>query len=110
MAGSHLFCFYEHIYCVIQVCPHCGHGIPEVLVNGLASCQHCSRLFSSSLANRLLAASWMMRKNHYQDLDRFISDTKIPEYEAILVYSFVVENQYSQEDFLHVLNTLGIKD
>lgn len=93
---------------MIYTCPHCGHAIPERLVDGLASCTHCNRVFDSSLHNRLLAASWLVRNNSYHGVDQLISDTKLPEHEAILVYSFVGENLYSHDEFQKVLKSLGI--
>ena len=93
---------------MIIACPHCGFYIPQILKDGLASCTHCNRVFDSSLKNRLLSASWLVRKNNYHGVDQLISDTKLPEHEAILVYSFVGDNLYSQEEFHQVLDKLGI--
>jgi hypothetical protein len=98
------------IYSVmILVCPHCGTEIDEALINGLASCTNCKRVFDSSLSSRLLSASWLVRKNNYHGIDQLISDTKLPEHEAILVYTFCVDNCYSQEEFFHALRELGIQ-
>lgn len=93
---------------MICTCPYCGHPIPERLVNGLASCSKCTRVFDSSVYNRLLSASWLVRQNRYHGIDQLISDTKLPEHEAILVYSFVGENCYSHDEFQKVLKSLGI--
>jgi hypothetical protein len=94
---------------VITVCPFCGTKIDEVLIDGLASCTNCKRVFDSGLLSRLLSASWLVRKNNYHDINQLISDTKLPEHEAILVYTFCVDNCYSQEDFYEVVKKLGIK-
>ena len=92
---------------MICVCPYCGTTIDEKLVDGLAACPHCNRIFDSSLQNRLLSASWLARKNNYHGVEELISDTKLPEHEAIFVYSFV-ESSYSQEEFQKVIKLLGI--
>ena len=94
---------------MILVCPHCGTEIPEALINGLASCPNCHRIFESNTSNRLLAASWLIQKNRYHGIDELISDTKLPEHEAILVYSFISDQCYSIEEFNTVLRSLGIK-
>jgi len=94
---------------MINTCPHCGKSIPERLVDGLASCPHCNRVFDSSLHNRLLSASWLCRNYNYHGVAELISDTKLPEHEAILVYSFVGENLYSHDEFQKVLKLFGIK-
>ena len=93
---------------MILVCPHCGTEIPEALVNGLASCQRCYRIFESSVSNRLLSASWLVRKNRYHGVDELISDTKLAEHEAILVYSLVEDNSYSHDEFQKAIKELGI--
>jgi hypothetical protein len=93
---------------MILVCPFCGTEIQEALINGLASCQNCKRVFDSCLPNRLLSASWLVRKNSYHGIAELISDTKLPEHEAILVYTFVVDNCYSQEEFQKAIKDLGI--
>lgn len=93
---------------MIMACPFCGTYIPEVLNDGLASCLHCSRVFDSSTTNRLLSASWLIRKNKYHGVEQLISDTKLSEPEAILVYSLVEEKCYSYDEFFKALKTLGI--
>jgi hypothetical protein len=97
-----------YIRAMINVCPHCGTAIQERLVDGLASCVKCNRIFDSSLTNRLLSASWLCRRYNYHGVAELISDTKLPEHEAILVYSFVGENLYSHDEFQKVLKLFGI--
>ena len=92
----------------IFVCPFCGHNMPEGLLDGFASCDHCKRVFESSLQNRLLSASWLIKKHNYSNIEQFISHTKMPEHEAILVFSFVEDNCYSTQEFKRVLDLLGI--
>ncbi len=93
---------------MILACPYCGTEIPEALVNGLASCTHCHRIFESSTSNRLLSASWLIRRNKYRGLEQLISDTKLAEHEAILVYSLVNDNAYSHDEFQKAIKDLGI--
>lgn len=93
---------------MILACPHCGTPIPEPLGNGLASCLHCHRVFESNISNRLLSASWLVRKHGYHGIDELISDTKLAEHEAILVYSLVADNDYSHDEFQKAIKELGI--
>lgn len=93
---------------MILVCPFCGADIPECLNDGIANCAHCSRVFDSSLPNRLLSASWLVRKRNYHDIQELISDTKLPEVEAILIYSLVSENFYSHDEVIKALRQLDI--
>jgi hypothetical protein len=94
---------------MILVCPFCGQESPHPLIDGLASCNHCNRIYDGSLSNRLLSASWLVKKSNYHGIEQLISDTKLPEHEAILVYSFMIENCYSYDDFKEALVALGIK-
>lgn len=93
---------------MICLCPFCGYSMPEQLKDGLASCLKCNRVFDSSLPNKLLSASWMARQNKYHGIEQFISDTKLSEPEAIIVYSFVCDFLYSHDEFIKVLKHLGI--
>ena len=95
---------------MIIACPQCGAQLTQALQDGLAACAHCNRVFDGSLYNRLLSASWLIRKHSYNNINQLISTTKLPEHEAILVYSFVSENTYSFEEFEHTLKKLGITD
>lgn len=94
---------------MILVCPHCGTSMPDRLEDGLACCTKCSRIIDTSLHNRLLSASWLVRQHNYHGIAELISDTKLPEHEAIFVYSFVGENLYSHDEFLKILKLFGIE-
>jgi hypothetical protein len=93
---------------VIIVCPYCGIQVHEPLLDGLASCQNCHRVFDSSVCNKLLSASWLVRKNRYHGVEQLISDTKLDEHEAIIVYSLVSDACYSYDEFRNALTKLGI--
>ncbi len=101
------FCFVFIYKVMMTACPHCGFSI-DGLRDGIASCSHCNRVFDSSLSNRLLSTSWLIRQHKYHGIDQLMSDTKIPEHEAIMVYSFVGESGYSHDEFISVLKQLGI--
>ena len=49
-----------------------------------------------------------MRKHSYHGINQLISDTKLPEHEAIFVYSFVVDNLYNHDEFMKTLKLFGI--
>jgi len=80
----------------------------QALQDGLAACTHCNRIFDSSLYNRLLSASWLIRKHSCHGITQLMSDTKLPEHEAILVHSFVVDNEYNHQEFEKTLKLFGI--
>lgn len=91
---------------MINACPNCGHWLSNELKDGLAHCTHCNRIFDSSEYNRLLSAGWLVRK-HRQGIDQ-LRFQGIPEYEAILAYSFVGEYGYSHDEYQKVLKKLGV--
>ena len=94
---------------MLQLCPFCGHFLSKPLADGIASCCNCSRIFDSSPMNRLLSAGWMVRRKHYEDVEDVVRQGYTPE-EAELVISFVVENQYSPEEFYDELKRRGVSD
>ncbi len=93
---------------MLCVCPYCGFDLWEKLVDGVASCVKCGRVFDSSLLCRLLSASWLVRKNNYHGIEQLISDTKLAEHEAILVYAYIQDNLYSHDEFFKILKLIGI--
>lgn len=92
---------------MIQVCPRCGHDLPEALANGLTHCCHCGSVFDSSVLNTLLSAAWLVRKNRYT-IDQLRINSKIDEGMAILVSAFVGDNGYSHEEFYKFLTKIGV--
>jgi len=92
---------------MINNCPHCGHGLPYALKDGLTHCPHCNRVFDSSDFNRLIAASWLVRRER-ASMERLQHQVGLSEDEAILVYTFVGEYCYSHEDFCKFLTKLGV--
>jgi hypothetical protein len=89
-------------------CPHCGHQLPHELNDGLSACLHCHRIFDSCIFNRLLAASWLIRKDRVSNFEQFLFHSKLREPEAILVFSLVYEHCYSHDEFLKALRMFGI--
>ena len=93
---------------MIYLCPFCGHQLSEQLRDGISDCSHCHRVFDSSKYNRLLAASWVMRKNPDATPEQLVHMTKLSLGDAILVHAFVGENLYSHDEFQAYLKTLGV--
>lgn len=59
--------------------------------------------------NRLLSAAWFAR-HHSCDPEQLEHQLKLTEAEALFVYTFVYESNYSHDEFLKVLKHFGIKD
>jgi uncharacterized membrane protein YvbJ len=92
---------------MIQVCPNCGHTLQKQLNDGLTNCSHCNQIFDSSNYNRLLAAAWQTRKENLS-LEQIKWQLKLGDDFSILVYTFVVEYEYSHDEFIHLLKKLGV--
>lgn len=92
---------------MIQVCPTCGHELSEQLKDGLTHCSHCNHIIDSSDLNKLLSAAWQVRKSHWS-LEQLKANARLDDEFAILVYTFVAENSYSQEEFSRLLKRLGV--
>jgi hypothetical protein len=92
---------------MIQLCPYCGHLLPFSLTDGFASCGHCNRVFDSSPYYRLLSGAWLAKKQSFTEPQQ-LSRYGFSEPESILIISFVIENQYSMEEFTKVLHDLGV--
>lgn len=92
---------------MIHVCPFCGNELLAALTDGLTHCSHCGQTVDSSDMNKLLAAAWQVRKNHYS-LEQIKHIAKLPDDFAILVYSFVSDYEYSHDEFMKVLRRFGV--
>lgn len=89
------------------MCPFCGHVLPTPVKDGVANCLNCSRIFDSTPFNRLLSAAWLVRRQNIVDEDRVIAYGFTPA-EAAFVIRFVAEQAYCHDDFLKVLEELGV--
>lgn len=92
---------------MIHVCPFCGHELETALTDGLTHCAHCNHVVESSDLNQLLAAGWQTRKHHYS-LEQIKHIVKLTDDYAILVYTYVSDYGYSQEEFFRLLKKLGV--
>lgn len=92
---------------MLQLCPFCGHFLSKPLTDGIASCTHCSRIFDSNPMNRLLSAGWLCYRKHYEEVEDLVREGFTTE-EAQVVISFVVGNQYDQQEFAEALKKMGI--
>jgi hypothetical protein len=84
---------------MMTLCPHCGHSLQAVLVNGITACLHCSRCFDSSRTNQLLSLAWVVRRNDLNDPELLMNHYCVSREDADLVLKFVDENSYSHEEF-----------
>lgn len=90
-----------------MLCPHCGHALHHAVVHGITSCNNCNRVFDTSPYNRLLSASWLVRRKD------IVADEALMQYgftkeEAQLVLTEVCDNCCTHEDFVAVLKERGI--
>ena len=91
---------------MMKTCPHCGYDLEHELKDGLANCSHCNQVFDSSDYNKLLSASWQIRKKNVtiDHVRWMIGDEDL----AVLVYSFVNDHEYTHDGFIKALKKFGI--
>jgi hypothetical protein len=87
---------------MIEICPHCGKWIDEPVYDGIGTCQHCSRVFDSSMRNRTLSAAWACRRRHIDDASLVIDQYELDDEHARLVQSSI-DRCYCHDDFLKLL-------
>lgn len=86
---------------MIRICPFCGHKLKNCISEGITTCSNCERVFDSSRKNKILSASWMVRKWHadLENLDLKEEDKKI-------IQDYIVEKLFSHDEFLKVIDKL----
>lgn len=94
---------------MIDLCPFCGHRLYQALGDGIATCNNCSRVFDSCPLNRLLSAGWVVRKKNYDDPQDLVREG-FTEEEAYVAICFVYENEYSPDEYLKALRSLGVSE
>lgn len=90
---------------MITICPYCGHDIIHSVKHGLTSCINCKQIFEASEINKLLGASWIIRKNHNLNYDLLAFQTKLDREQLDFVFKYIAEEGYCHDDFLEVLKT-----
>lgn len=72
------------------------------LVDGIASCDSCNRLFDTSKYHRLLSASWMFRKWHIYDLDMLKEKCSLTDSEVQLISKYVIDEGMCHDEFITI--------
>lgn len=92
---------------MILLCPHCGHSLRNVVLHGISSCNNCHRVFDTNPFNRLLSASWLVRKKDIVSEDVLI-DYGYSEEESKFVIEVVADNCCNHEEFVKILKEKGV--
>lgn len=88
---------------MMSMCPFCGHELVSPLTNGISSCQNCRRTFDSSRKNRLLSASWFVRRKSIYDVDTLVERYKFQVDDAEWIIRIVYDECRSHDEILKML-------
>ena len=92
---------------MLNRCPHCGRNLYKALQDGLTSCVFCNAVFDSSRTNKLLSGAWELIRSGEMCLDRFKFYSKLPDEDAHFVYSYILEQQYTIDEFRQVVKKIA---
>ena len=92
---------------MIVLCPFCGNKLGQKLRDGITTCDHCQRVFTSSSANKLLSAAWNVRNWHVYDLEILRKQCELTDEELTFVKKHILEDQLIHDEFLKVLDTFS---
>lgn len=84
---------------MIKVCPFCGHKLKKIISDGITTCLNCERVFDSCSTNKILSASWMLRKYHC-DIDKL----ELEEAEKEILNKCIIEKCMSHDEFIQFLS------
>lgn len=84
---------------MIFLCPNCGGTLKEILDDGLSSCEHCQYVFNSNSYNKLMSASWVLRKWNL-DASALKSKMELTDEEANFVYDAIQVQCLTHDEFL----------
>jgi hypothetical protein len=63
-------------------------------------------MFDSNKKNRLLAAAWAVRKRHFYCLEQLEFYCKFDEEELKIIDECIIEQRYSHDEFLKIIDDL----
>lgn len=84
---------------MIKVCPFCGHKLKQIISDGITTCSNCERVFDSCHTNKILSASWMIRKYHFN-----IDQLDLEESQKEILNKYIVEQGLSHDEFIAFLS------
>lgn len=84
-------------------CPNCGKELLRPINRGIKSCIKCHSFFEVNDANKLLGASWELRKYPIMGFDQFQFVSKLSVDDAHMVYKHVVDECCSHDEFLKII-------
>ena len=94
---------------MIMLCPHCGSSLNIPCKYGISSCSNCNRVFDTSHFNRLLSASWLVRRKNILTAESLMRYGYAKE-ESELVLEAVYDNCCTHEDFIEILKAIGVSE
>lgn len=94
----------------MNYCPYCGLPLDRPLIDGISTCNRCGRVFDSSDKNKLLSASWLVRREHVCDTNVIEFRTKLSKEELAPVLKYVVDQGYCHDDFLKIIDSIFVVD
>lgn len=92
---------------MIIYCPYCGNLLKHPVECGITTCNNCNRVFDTSPFNKMLSASWLVRKRQIS-IEEVVMHYGYTQEEASMVIEAVFYNCYSHEDFVEFLKEKGI--
>lgn len=89
---------------MIYSCPFCGRTISRVIRDGITTCNNCGRVFDSSSLHKILAAAWLVRLHHVEDIETIKANYELSDEEAAIIKQYIIDLSYSHDEFLKVVN------
>lgn len=92
---------------MMLLCPYCGNRLQRPLQSGITSCCHCNRIFDTSDYHRVLSGGWLVRKWNLCCPEQLLEHGYTQD-EAELIVGLIFDQQYSHQEFLKIVDELGI--
>lgn len=89
---------------MIIICPYCGFDLKRPLNDGICYCSHCNHTIKSTTKTKLLSLFKYINKSNNLNIDKIKFETRSDMDEILLAYSFAVDHNYSNEEFVNMLN------
>ena len=89
---------------MIYACPFCGRKVWKIVKDGISTCNYCGRVFDTSSFHRILSAAWMVRRHQITVPENIQASFELTDCEIGIIKKYIIEENYSHDELLKVLN------
>lgn len=89
---------------MINICPHCGSWLEFVLIDGIATCQKCEKIFDSSDKYIILYYYWFIKYKKIDNIELIDFGDKLSDDVLDFINYNIIKNKICYSELIKILN------